>query len=61
MFDPLIILREAGLPVDHLSTAQRDVLASLTEHETAVLASIQQRLVEADNNAEVLAHDLKLL
>jgi hypothetical protein len=63
VFDPLTALREAGLPVDQLSTAQRDVLAALTEEETAVLASVQRRLAraEAASDAEVWAHDLKLL
>jgi hypothetical protein len=59
MFDPLISLREAGLPVDQLSSAQQSVLASLTEDEAAVLVSVQSRLAKAD--AEVMAHDLKLL
>ncbi|MGW3044779.1 aroma-sacti cluster domain-containing protein [Kitasatospora sp. NPDC001159] len=63
MFDPLASLREAGLPVDQLSAAQRDVLAGLTEEETAVVASVQRRLAQADaeTDAEVWAHDLKLL
>ncbi|MFD9302755.1 aroma-sacti cluster domain-containing protein [Streptomyces sp. NPDC060048] len=63
VFDPLISLREAGLPVDQLSAAQRDVLAHLTEEETAVVVSVQHRLVQADagSDAEVWAHDLKLL
>lgn len=63
MFDPLASLREAGLPVDQLSAAQREVLAGLTEEETAVVASVQRRLAqaEAETDAEVWAHDLKLL
>jgi hypothetical protein len=63
MFDPLTSLREAGLPVDQLSAAQREVLAGLTEEETAVVASVQRRLAqaEAEPDAEVWAHDLKLL
>ncbi|MFE4260662.1 aroma-sacti cluster domain-containing protein [Streptomyces sp. NPDC056883] len=63
VFDPLTALREAGLPVDQLSTAQREVLAGLTEEETSVVVSVQLRLVEADSgaDAEVWAHDLKLL
>ncbi|MFJ6792995.1 aroma-sacti cluster domain-containing protein [Streptomyces sp. NPDC091268] len=63
VFDPLTALREAGLPVDQLSAAQRDVLARLTEEEAAVVVSVQHRLVEADAgaDAEVWAHDLKLL
>ncbi|MFE5586584.1 aroma-sacti cluster domain-containing protein [Kitasatospora sp. NPDC056531] len=63
MFDPLTSLREAGLPVDQLSAAQREVLAGLTEEETAVVASVQRRLAraEAETDTEVWAHDLKLL
>lgn len=59
MFDPLVALRDAGCPVDQLSASQREVLASLTEQETAVLVSVQHRLREAEG--EVVAHDLKLL
>lgn len=59
MPDPLDALRSAGCPVDQLSTAQRDVLAALTETETAVLVAVQQRLRDAE--ADVVAHDLKLL
>ncbi|MBT2478888.1 aroma-sacti cluster domain-containing protein [Streptomyces sp. ISL-94] len=63
MFDPLTALREAGLPVDQLSAAQRDVLARLTEEETTVVVSVQHRLNQADAgaDAEVWAHNLKLL
>lgn len=57
-YDPLAALGEAGCPVDQLSEAQRRVLASLTEQETAVLVSVQLRLHEGD---DVVAHDLKLL
>jgi hypothetical protein len=58
-YDPLAALREAGCPVDELSAAQREVLAALTERETAVLVAVQRRLREAED--EVVAHDLKLL
>jgi hypothetical protein len=63
MSDPLTTLREAGLPVDQLSAAQQEVLAALTEQETAVLAAVQRRLAEADDlaDAEVMAHEMKLL
>jgi hypothetical protein len=57
-YDPLAALRAAGCPVDQLSEGQRRVLASLTEQETAVLVSVQQRLHEDD---DVVAHELKLL
>jgi hypothetical protein len=57
-YDPLAALRAAGCPVDQLSDAQRQVLASLTEQETAVLVSVQERLHEGD---DVVAHELKLL
>jgi hypothetical protein len=59
IYDPLVDLREAGCPVDQLSESQRDVLASLTEQETAVLVSVQHRLSEVED--EVVAHDMKLL
>ena len=59
MFDPIVALREAGFPVDQLSSAQQDVLAALTEEETAILASVELRLREAEG--EVSAHDFKLL
>jgi hypothetical protein len=59
MFDPITALRAAGFPVDQLSEAQRDVLASLTEPEIAVIASVQIRLREAEG--DVVAHDMKLL
>jgi hypothetical protein len=63
MTDALSVLREAGLPVDQLSAAQREVLAGLTEQETRVLAAVQRRLAQAveEVEAEVGAHDLKLL
>lgn len=63
MPDPLSVLREAGLPVDQLSPAQREVISLLTEEETAVLAAIQGRLTaaEAADEAEVRAHDFKML
>ncbi|MGX6602230.1 aroma-sacti cluster domain-containing protein [Micromonosporaceae bacterium Da 78-11] len=59
MTEPLTVLRTAGFPVDQLSSSQRAVLASLSEHETAVLVSVQEKLREAEG--EVVAHDLKLL
>ncbi len=59
MFDSLSALREAGFPVDQLSEAQREVLASLSEEETSVLRVVQQRLLEAAG--DVVAHDLKML
>jgi hypothetical protein len=57
-YDALAALGAAGCPVDQLSESQRRVLASLTEQETVVLVSVQQRLHEDD---DVVAHDLKLL
>jgi hypothetical protein len=63
MSDPLTTLREAGLPVDQLSLAQQEVLAALTGPELAVLASVHRQLAEADEDedAEVMAHEMKLL
>jgi hypothetical protein len=59
MYDPISALRAADFPVDQLSESQRAVLASLTEEETAVLVSVQRRLVAAED--DVVAHDMKLL
>jgi hypothetical protein len=59
MFDPIVALREAGFPVEQLSDPQREVLASLNEQETAVVASVQLRLREAEG--DVVGHDMKLL
>jgi hypothetical protein len=59
IFDPLDALRDAGCPVDQLSQAQRAVLASLTEAEIAVLASVQLQMLEAEG--EVVGHEMKLL
>lgn len=59
MHDPVAALREADCPVDLLSEAQRQVLASLTEQEADVLISIQLRLREAE--AEVSGHNYKML
>ncbi|MEV5704084.1 aroma-sacti cluster domain-containing protein [Actinoallomurus sp. NPDC052274] len=56
-FDALAALRQAGNPVDLLTTAQRDVLAGLTEQEVAVLNSVKQRL-DAVSDVEVEGHSL---
>jgi hypothetical protein len=58
-YDPLAALRAAGFPVDQLSDGQRDVLAALTPEETAVLVTVQERLLATA--AEVEAHELKML
>jgi hypothetical protein len=60
-FDALAELRAAGNPVDQLSDAQREVFASLTEDEVAVLNSIKRRLDEIEEDVEVTPHDLKVL
>jgi hypothetical protein len=59
-FDALAALRAAGNPVDLLPTEQRDVFASLTEDEVAVLNSIRRRL-DALEDPEVEGHDLKAI
>lgn len=59
MHDPIVSLREAGFPVDQLTHSQRDVLAALSEQETAVVASVHIRLREAED--EVVGHQLKML
>jgi hypothetical protein len=56
-FDSLAALRAAGNPVDLLSQEQRDVFASLTEDEVAVLNSIKRRL-DLIEEPEVEGHDL---
>ncbi|WP_329007704.1 LuxR C-terminal-related transcriptional regulator [Micromonospora rifamycinica] len=58
-FDALSALREANHPVDLLSTAQRTVLAGLTEQEVEVLNSIKDRLEVAAG--EVEGQEMKLL
>lgn len=50
-YDALATLREAGNPVDLLTTQQRNVLAQLTEEEVAVLISVKSRL-DAVSDAE---------
>lgn len=54
-FDALAALRQGGNPVDLLTAQQRDVLASLTEDEVAVLNSVKRRL-DAVADAEVEGH-----
>jgi hypothetical protein len=61
MHDPVATLREADCPVDLLSEAQREVIASLTEQEAEILVSIQQRLRDAEAEGEVTGHNYKLL
>jgi len=56
-FDALAALRAAGTPVDLLSREQREVFASLTEGEVAVLNSIKRRL-DLIEDPEVEGHDL---
>jgi len=56
-FDALAALRAAGTPVDLLTTEQREVFASLTEDEVAVLNSIKRRL-DLIEEPEVQGHDL---
>lgn len=60
-FDALAALRAAGNPVDQLSEAQRDVFASLSEEEVAVLNSIKRRLDAVDEELDVTAHDVKVV
>jgi DNA-binding CsgD family transcriptional regulator len=58
-FDPLDTLRQEGQPVDLLTSRQREILATLTQHEVEVLLSVQRRLSEAE--PEVEGQELKLL
>jgi hypothetical protein len=59
-FDSLAALRAAGNPVDLLSQEQREVFASLTEEEVAVLNRIKRRLDNLEE-PDVSGHDVKLL
>jgi len=59
LYDPITALRDEGFPVDQLSESQREVLASLTEQEATVVASVQRRLREAED--DVVAHEMKML
>jgi hypothetical protein len=47
MADSLETLKGAGIAVDQIPGEQREVLASLSEEEAKVLASVQQRLNSA--------------
>jgi DNA-binding CsgD family transcriptional regulator len=58
-YDALEALREAGQPIDLLSSSQCGVLAGLTEHEVGVLLSIQRRLSEVEPDIE--GQEMKLL
>jgi hypothetical protein len=60
-FDALAALRAAGNPVDLLSQEQQDVFASLSEAEVDVLNSIKRRLDAVEEDADVSAHDVKLV
>ncbi len=59
-FDALAALRAAGNPIDLLSNEQRQVFASLSEEEVAVLNSIRRRL-DALEDPEVEGHDFKTI
>ena len=59
-FDSLAALRAAGNPVDLLRQEQREVFASLTEEEVAVLNRIKRRLDNLEE-PDVSGHDVKLL
>jgi hypothetical protein len=59
-FDALAALRAAGNPIDLLSNEQREVFASLSEDEVAVLNSIRRRL-DALEDPEVEGHDFKTI
>lgn len=58
-FDALATLREAGNPVDLLTAEQREVLASLTQQEVAVLNSVKTRL-DAVSDGEVEGHSFSI-
>lgn len=54
-FDALTTLRDAGNPVDLLTSGQREILAQLTESEVAVLNSVKKRL-DAVSDSDVEGH-----
>ncbi|MFJ7949305.1 aroma-sacti cluster domain-containing protein [Streptomyces sp. NPDC096354] len=58
-FDPLQALKAAGHPVDLLTDAQRDVLASLSEEEVVVLNKVMRKLNAVASDVE--AQEVKLL
>jgi DNA-binding CsgD family transcriptional regulator len=59
-FDALAALRAAGNPIDVLTNEQKQVFASLSEEEVAVLNSIKRRL-DLLEDPEVEGHDLKVI
>jgi hypothetical protein len=59
-FDALAALRATGTPIDLLSEEQRQVFASLTEDEVAVLNSIKRRL-DLIEDPEVEGHEIKIV
>jgi hypothetical protein len=59
-FDALAALRAAGTPIDILTEEQRQVFASLTEDEVAVLNSIKRRL-DLLEDPEVEGHEVKII
>jgi hypothetical protein len=50
--NPLDILRQAGAPIDQLTTTERSVFSELSPEEAAVLANIQTRLNQAAAEVE---------
>ncbi|HET9894225.1 MAG TPA: aroma-sacti cluster domain-containing protein [Streptosporangiaceae bacterium] len=58
-FDSLAALRAAGNPVDLLTKEQQAVFASLNEEEVTLLNSIKRRL-DALEDSDVMAHDIKM-
>jgi hypothetical protein len=61
-FDALAALRNAGNPVDLLTSEQRDVLAHLSETEVAVLNSVKARLdAVSDNDVEGHSGTIKIV
>ena len=57
-FDALSALRAAGVPIDCLTDAQRDVLAALTRAEVDLVSALLLRLVPA--HAEVEGQELNV-
>ncbi len=51
-FDALQALRDAGTPVDQLSSEQQSVISTFAESEVATLISVQSRLAEVAGEVE---------
>jgi hypothetical protein len=51
-FDPIAELSTAGIPVEALNEAQREVIATLSADEVATLTKLHRRMEEAGGDVE---------